>query len=160
MAWCHQATSHYLSQCWPRLLSPYGVTRPQWTCHTHTHKNQQLYLFMYFWSGLSVAKCNCGNIFEDGHLDGAVAPVQQGDKRPGMHWAIRNGTTPCHWETSWVKTLKLVASKLCTNVGKIILICRAAKLYKLTSVTNCNNFNIFAWFYPHFSIFVWKQLRN
>ena len=22
MAWCHQATSHYLSQCWPRSLSP------------------------------------------------------------------------------------------------------------------------------------------
>ena len=33
MAWCRQATNHYLSQCWPRSLSPYGVTRPQsdWT---------------------------------------------------------------------------------------------------------------------------------
>ena len=30
MAWCRQATSHYLSQCWPRPLSPYGITRPQW----------------------------------------------------------------------------------------------------------------------------------
>ena len=30
MAWCRQATSHYLSQCWPRSLSPFGVTRPQW----------------------------------------------------------------------------------------------------------------------------------
>ena len=30
MAWCHQATSHYLSQCWPRFMSRYGVTRPQW----------------------------------------------------------------------------------------------------------------------------------
>ena len=30
MAWCRQATSHYLSQCWPRSLSPYGVIRPQW----------------------------------------------------------------------------------------------------------------------------------
>ena len=30
MAWCHQATSLYLSQCWPRSISPYGVTRPQW----------------------------------------------------------------------------------------------------------------------------------
>ena len=29
MAWCHQATSHYLSQCWPRSLSPYGITWPQ-----------------------------------------------------------------------------------------------------------------------------------
>ena len=22
MAWCHQAPSHYLSQCWPRFMSP------------------------------------------------------------------------------------------------------------------------------------------
>ena len=29
MAWCRQATSHYLSQCRPRSLSPYGVTRLQ-----------------------------------------------------------------------------------------------------------------------------------
>ena len=26
MAWCHQATSHYLSKCWPRSLTPYDVT--------------------------------------------------------------------------------------------------------------------------------------
>ena len=30
MAWCRQASSHYLSQCWLSLLSPYGVDRPQW----------------------------------------------------------------------------------------------------------------------------------
>ena len=30
MAWCHKTTSHYQSQCWPRPLSPYVVTRPQW----------------------------------------------------------------------------------------------------------------------------------
>ena len=30
MGWCHQAISHYLSQCWPRSVSPYDVTRPQW----------------------------------------------------------------------------------------------------------------------------------
>ena len=29
MAWCHQATSHCLTQCWPRSLSPSGVTRSQ-----------------------------------------------------------------------------------------------------------------------------------
>ena len=38
MACCHQATSHYLSQCWPRSVSPYGIIRPQWVtdlwqCH-------------------------------------------------------------------------------------------------------------------------------
>ena len=30
MSWCRQATSHYLGQCWPRSMSTYGVTRPQW----------------------------------------------------------------------------------------------------------------------------------
>ena len=48
MAWCHQATSHYLSQCWPKSLSPYGVTRPQWV---KTHNNKLL------WSLLCL--CNC-----------------------------------------------------------------------------------------------------
>ena len=24
--WCHEATSHYLSQCWPRSTSPYGIS--------------------------------------------------------------------------------------------------------------------------------------
>ena len=39
MAWCRQATSHYLSQCWPRSLTPYGVTRPQWV-KNHCHITQ------------------------------------------------------------------------------------------------------------------------
>ena len=25
MAWCRQATSYYLSQCWPSFLPPYGI---------------------------------------------------------------------------------------------------------------------------------------
>ena len=29
MAWCHQATSLYLRQSWPRSMPPYGITRPQ-----------------------------------------------------------------------------------------------------------------------------------
>ena len=33
MAWCSQATSHYLSQHWPRSMLPYGVTRPHWLNH-------------------------------------------------------------------------------------------------------------------------------
>ena len=42
MAWCHQATSHYLSQCWPRSLSSYGITRPQWV-------NAGMVLPVLFW---------------------------------------------------------------------------------------------------------------
>ena len=35
MAWCYQAPSHYLSQCWLRFLSPYCITRPQWIKSHH-----------------------------------------------------------------------------------------------------------------------------
>ena len=37
MAWCRQATNHYLSQCWPRSVSPYGITRPQWVKEFENH---------------------------------------------------------------------------------------------------------------------------
>ena len=30
MAWCRQATSHYLTQFWLRTVSPYGIPWPQW----------------------------------------------------------------------------------------------------------------------------------
>ena len=38
MAWCRQATSHYLNQCWPKSPPPYGVTRPQWVKGTRGSK--------------------------------------------------------------------------------------------------------------------------
>ena len=33
MAWYYQATCHYLSQCWPRSMSPYVINRPEWVTH-------------------------------------------------------------------------------------------------------------------------------
>ena len=30
MAWCCEATSYYLSQYWPRSVSPYNISRPYW----------------------------------------------------------------------------------------------------------------------------------
>ena len=35
MAWCRQATSHYLSPCWPLSLMPYSITKPQWVKLVH-----------------------------------------------------------------------------------------------------------------------------
>ena len=35
IVWCRQATSHSHSQCWPRSMSPYGVTRPEWVKWQH-----------------------------------------------------------------------------------------------------------------------------
>ena len=33
MAWCHQPSSYYVIQCWPRSMSLYGITRPQWVAN-------------------------------------------------------------------------------------------------------------------------------
>ena len=33
MAWCHQAPSHYLSQCWPRSMSPYDHNELRSQCY-------------------------------------------------------------------------------------------------------------------------------
>ena len=41
ITWCCQATTHYLSQCWPRSMSPHDISRPQWV--------NSLLLFAY-WS--------------------------------------------------------------------------------------------------------------
>ena len=29
MSWCRQTSNHYLSQCWPRSMLPFGITWPQ-----------------------------------------------------------------------------------------------------------------------------------
>ena len=50
MAWCRQATSHYLSQCWPRFMSPNGVSKPQWVnvAKYKTHHNSNYGNYMLF----------------------------------------------------------------------------------------------------------------
>ena len=46
MARCHQATSHYISQCWPRAMSPYGIIRPQWDIGQVTKLRLSCYLVL------------------------------------------------------------------------------------------------------------------
>ena len=36
MSWCHQGTSHYLYQCCPSTMTPYGIIRSQWVKHSET----------------------------------------------------------------------------------------------------------------------------
>ena len=46
MAWCHQATSHYLSQSSPSSMSPYVVTRPQWVKALHNMRLADCFLWL------------------------------------------------------------------------------------------------------------------
>ena len=38
MAWCHQATSHYLNHCWSNSMTPQVDTKPQWLTHRGMNK--------------------------------------------------------------------------------------------------------------------------
>ena len=44
MAWCSQATNHYLSQCWPRFMSPYGIIGPQKVKEIISHTSQDKWI--------------------------------------------------------------------------------------------------------------------
>ena len=60
MAWCRQTTSHYLSQCWPRSLSPYGVTRPQWInslAHRGCGSNFEITIFKHIVQNNNLSTC-------------------------------------------------------------------------------------------------------
>ena len=65
MAWCRQATSHYLRQCWPRSQSPYGVIRPQWVKEIWYVSNLYYFPILRWWywdSDSSFAKLCCNVI--------------------------------------------------------------------------------------------------
>ena len=49
MAWCSQATGHYLNQCWPKYVSSYSVIRPQWVKILLT-TIYSAHLFYFIWS--------------------------------------------------------------------------------------------------------------
>ena len=40
----HQAASCYTSQCWPRSMSPYDITRPQWVNSLRRNETQETHL--------------------------------------------------------------------------------------------------------------------
>ena len=50
MARCRQATSHYLSQCWLRSMSPNGVSRPQWVkTNPSFHCSSRVRRYTHYW---------------------------------------------------------------------------------------------------------------
>ena len=74
MAWCRQATSHYLHQCWPRSTSPYGVISPQWV--------NSLWLCDAIWrhrSGSTLAQVMAWRCQAPSHYLNRYSGVQQND---------------------------------------------------------------------------------
>ena len=114
MAWCHQSTSHYLSQCWPRSLSPYGITRPQHVniiihgCFTGIFSCDQAALLMVQSVSRSVHPSVC-----DTFLTMFLSSYHHEIFRSNYHW---QGWSPCKRSRSNVKVteVKTQFSGFCT----------------------------------------------
>ena len=65
MAWCRQATSHYLSQCWLTYLSPCGIIRSQWVnCSSACEVTLNSFGNILLWhTQQSITKCELHRLF-------------------------------------------------------------------------------------------------
>ena len=127
MGWCHQATSHYQSQCWPSSMSPFDVAGPQWVkenLHKHDHQYQVIYPMAVFW------QC-----FQKFSIQNIQKKIRPGDPHVSLNWAIfgsGNGLLPVwrqviiwsnaiNWTVGnndiWIKTQKYsIAKNIFENV--------------------------------------------
>lgn len=48
------------------------------------------YLLVYLLCGLSITEGNSSQVFQDGHLHGTVAPIEQRHQGAGMHWPVHD----------------------------------------------------------------------
>ena len=122
MAWCRQATSRYLSQCWPRYLSPYGVSRPQWVNMTVSQ-----------WPNISwLTRVILPQIFPS-HTEVYLIEIRL------WHWGAwhilcfleiffpgirlaREMVRCLEWSPSWPWLIKLVGTvKICPMASKIVI---------------------------------------
>ena len=106
MAWCRQATSHYLSQCSLRSLSPYGITGQQWVkVYMHHISHNKLYMNSLFGHiDINVFKlCNSAT-----NTDGDGALKQRG-MMTSSNGIIVHITGPLCWEFTghwWIPRTK------------------------------------------------------
>ena len=57
MAWSQQETSHYLSQCWPRFMLPYDITKPKWV-HQENHDETVVFKMFALWFQFTKVDCD------------------------------------------------------------------------------------------------------
>lgn len=55
------------------------------------HGEAGQHLLMDLLGGLGITEGHSGHVFQDGHLYGAVTPVQQGHQGPRVHGPVQDG---------------------------------------------------------------------
>ena len=116
MVWCRQATSHYLSQCWPRSMSPNGVTRPQWFNTLRSRQNgwhlpDNIFKYIFLTENVSIAIKISLKFVHEGPINNITTLVQimawccPGDKPLSEPMLVYLLTHICITRPQWVSLL-------------------------------------------------------
>ena len=93
-AWSSTELQHYLSQCWPRFMSPYGVTRPQWVTILRLGVPH-----MHHWYGSSLVQVGASWSFSAKPLPGAIlshCPQEKKSLQNRIIFVSTKGISRCH----------------------------------------------------------------
>ena len=104
MAWCHQATSHYLNQYWPRSLSPYGVTRPQRVNSLRPSDASWRQAIIWTNAGILLIgpwRKNFSEIFDDIYIFSFIGPSRQNPPREPCLSALVFETVTTFLDSLW-----------------------------------------------------------
>ena len=154
MAWCHQATSHYLSQCWPRYMCRHTASLDHHhPCMTRT-KPTQLWAYLTGPAVLRnwVDKTNkirlkkvsefhpgaadmytTGHVYQCSNINWATTAScpDDNDSSPPSHWnlTIARGLIQSSWG-GWHTALQLPSLKLkCCHFDEIFIISCTGSCY-------------------------------
>ena len=105
MAWCRQATSHYLRQCWRRSISPYDITRPQWV-----NKSPPSVAYMRQWIGSALDKIMACRLSAPSHYLNQCWVIVDWTLRNKLLWNFNQNTnTVIHTNASEIIVCEMAA---------------------------------------------------
>ena len=92
VAWCCQVASRYLSQCWPRSMSPYGITMLQsvnklWWEENGQHFADDIFKYLLLKRKLILIQMSV-NFVPDGLIDNSILVLIHSESHhlPNHYW--------------------------------------------------------------------------
>ena len=136
MAWCRQATSHHLTQCWPRSMPPYGFTRPQWVKYKH-------YTIRVYHGNLSIAMVSRGRHGAPKHLQLICLFNIPGLTIKAAHyWGHRWLVDSLHKGQQWGKRFHIMTSSdaVMCNFHIVYNVMQEHDLYSVPACYTCRTY--------------------
>ena len=127
MACCRQATSHYLIQCWPSSMSPYGVTRSQWVKNKRTNNSSYKACILPI-ANSSIFHCNNTKVWTNQFDVNASSTSIQGILNQFLNGTVYGG------HDLWAGNQANGRRRQCPQ-GGLLWVSHAAHNLELTSIT-------------------------